>query len=286
MTTPTPFGIRLHDAIERTGRLCVGIDPTARDLDAWSLPDDARGAARFAAAIIEASAGQVPVVKPQAAYFERFGPDGVVALADTIRLAHAAGLLVLLDAKRGDIGSTNAAYAEAYLRAGAPLGVDAMTVSPVAGVASLAPFVDVARAEGAGLFVLARTSNPEAYASQTARETDGGTVAEHVLAWLRAQNAGQDVGSFGCVFGATVDDSHDALAGLHAFVLAPGLGAQGATADDLARRFRDGRFVLPTTSRAIAAAGPSLRAVAAAVTDTVEACTDALRPVRVQDSAR
>ena len=286
MSTVVPFGRRLHDAIERTGRLCVGIDPTSKDLAAWGLPDDARGAARLAATIVEASAGRVPIVKPQSAYFERFGPDGIDALAQTIGLAHEAGLLVLLDAKRGDIGSTNAAYAEAYLRVGAPLAVDAITVSPIAGVGSLDPFVHVAREEGAGLFVLARTSNPEAHQLQTSRDQDGRTVAQNVLEWLRVQNGDEEIGSFGCVFGATVEDSREWLDGLDAFVLAPGVGVQGATPDDLARRFPNGRLVLPTTSRAIAAAGPSVDAVAEAVASMAAACTDALRGAVDEEAAR
>ncbi|MCC2033215.1 orotidine-5'-phosphate decarboxylase [Microbacterium allomyrinae] len=282
----TPFGERLQAGIRDRGRLCVGIDPTPQDLHAWGLEDTAQDAVRFAAAIIEASAGLVPIVKPQSAYFERWGPHGIVALAHVCALAREARSMVLLDAKRGDIGSTNRAYAEAYLRRGQALSVDAMTVSPFAGLDTLSPFVDVAKAEGAGLFVLARTSNPGSRSLQTARTDDGRSVADEVLAWLGAQNGDEQIGSFGCVVGATVDDPPAALASFNGFVLAPGIGAQGASPADLSRRFPTGWNVLPTVSRAIAAAGPRVASIAAVVKEERDACTEALGFASATEGAR
>ncbi len=148
-----PFGERLADAVAARGPLCVGIDPHAPLLESWGLPDDADGVAAFTDAVVGALAGSVAVLKPQIAFYERFGSRGLAVLEEGVARARAAGALVLLDAKRGDIGSTMAAYAE-YLGGDHPMQVDAMTVSPYLGPGSLQPAVDTARRCGGGLFVL------------------------------------------------------------------------------------------------------------------------------------
>ena len=155
------FGERLTTTIAARGPLCVGIDPHAPLLEKWGLPDSPEGLARFTDAVVDALAGSVAVLKPQMAFYERHGSRGLAVLEDGVARARAAGALVLLDAKRGDIGSTMDAYAD-YLRPEHPLAVDAMTVSPYLGPGSLQPAVDTARLTGGGLFVLARTSNPDA----------------------------------------------------------------------------------------------------------------------------
>lgn len=251
------FGTRLWNAVEAHGPLCVGIDPHSGLLDSWGLPDDASGAERFGRTVVEALAGQVAVVKPQSAFFERFGSAGVAALERTIADARAAGILVLMDVKRGDIGSTAVAYAQAYLDPASPLASDAVTVSPYLGFGSLQPFLDAAAVHAGGVFVLALTSNPEGPQVQHARTADGRTVAGTMLAEVAAVNAGQTPqGSIGVVVGATIGDTTEDLA-INGPLLVPGLGAQGAGADDVRRLFGPvARHVLPHMSREILGAGP------------------------------
>ncbi|EFK98664.1 orotidine 5'-phosphate decarboxylase, partial [Streptomyces sp. SPB78] len=161
MTTPEPFGTRLRHAMDTRGALCAGIDPHAALLREWGLNDDLAGLERFTRTVVEALADRVAVLKPQSAFFERFGSRGLAVLERAVADARAAGALVLLDAKRGDIGSTMAAYAATYLDPASPLFSDAVTVSPYLGYGSLRPALDAAAASGAGVFVLALTSNPE-----------------------------------------------------------------------------------------------------------------------------
>ena len=233
-----PFGTRLREAMDVRGPLCVGIDPHAALLEAWGLGDDVAGLERFSRTVVEALAYRVAVLKPQAAFFERFGSKGVAVLERAVADARAAGALVLMDAKRGDIGSTMAAYADAFLAPTSPLFSDAVTLSPYLGFGSLRPALDAARAVGGGVFVLALTSNPEGHEVQRAVGEDGRTVAQTVLARLAAENAGADpLGSFGAVVGATLRDAGADLA-VNGPLLAPGIGAQGATAADIPRLSR------------------------------------------------
>lgn len=259
------FGSRLAAAMEARGPLCVGIDPHPELLAKWGLPDDPNGLSAFVQTVIDNLAERVAVLKPQVAFFERFGARGIAVLESAIRQAGAAGALVLLDGKRGDIGSTVAAYADAYLTPGSPLCADAVTANPYLGVGALAPMVAAARAHGRGLFVLARTSNPEAEVCQTARTADGRPVAQLVVDEISQLNEGFSrsgpgpggFGSFGVVVGATVGDSGLDLSRLDGPILAPGLGAQGARAADLRAVFgADLGRVLPSTSRAVLRAGP------------------------------
>jgi orotidine-5'-phosphate decarboxylase len=283
-----PFGERLADAVAARGPLCVGIDPHPPLLEKWGLTDDADGLARFTDAVVEALAGSVAVLKPQLAFYERHGSRGLAVLEQAVPRARAAGALVLLDAKRGDIGSTMDAYGD-YLRPDHPLSVDAMTVSPYLGPGSLQPAVDTARMHGGGLFVLARTSNPDAGTLQHAAVDDGArqrSVAQVVVDTVRGWNTpgwvvgdplpdigavrdlasrfGPMTGSFGVVVGATLRDLDVDLDGLGGPILAPGLGAQGGSVADLRRLFGTGRAVVPTVSRDVLAAGPDAGALRAA----------------------
>lgn len=272
------FGARLWNAVGAHGPLCVGIDPHSSLLAAWGLSDDAAGAERFGRTVVEALAGRVPVVKPQSAFFERFGSAGVLALERTISDARAAGLLVVTDVKRGDIGTTAAAYAHAYLDPASPLCSDALTVSPYLGFGSLQPFLDAADAHGGGVFVLALTSNPEGAQVQHARGADGRTVAGTMLAAVAAHNAGQSPqGSVGVVVGATIGDTVEDLA-VNGPLLVPGLGAQGGGADDLRRLFGPvARYVLPSVSREILGAGPDLGKLAEAASRAGDLYASVLR---------
>ena len=266
------FGARLSTALERRGALCLGIDPHSQLLAEWGLADDLASLERFALGCVEAFADLAPVIKPQSAFFERFGSRGVAVLERTIAAARAAGALVLLDVKRGDIGSTMAAYAQAYLDPSSDLAVDAITLSPYLGVGSLDPAFELAEHHGAGVFVLALTSNKEGPAVQHARLSDGRTVAQSVIDELAARNAGATpLGSYGVVVGATIGESVAQLGALNGPYLVPGIGAQGGTAADVRRIFGDHLgAVLPSVSREVLRAGPSLPALRAAAERTIE----------------
>lgn len=260
------FGARARAALDAYGPVCVGIDPHASLLEEWGIGDDLNGLKRFAATCVEAFAGHVGFVKPQSAFFERFGAAGVTVLEEAVRALRASGTLVVLDVKRGDIGSTAQAYADAYLDKAAPMAVDAVTASPFLGVGSLDPMLDTALANDAGVFVLALTSNPEGPQVQHARSASGRTVAGEVLAALAARNAGATpLGSLGAVVGATIGDTGEDLA-VNGPLLVPGIGAQGGKAADVRRIFGSAvGNVLGSSSREILSAGPApadLRAAA------------------------
>lgn len=257
------FGTRLHRAVTERGPLCVGIDPHPELLARWGLDDDVDGLERFARTVVEALGDQVAVVKPQSAFFERYGSRGVAILESTIRQLRDRGALVLLDVKRGDIGSTVRAYASAYLDPSSSLYVDAVTASPYLGVGSLAPMFELAAGHGGGVFVLALTSNPEGASVQRARGADGRTVAQTVIDEIAQLNVGADpLGSMGLVVGATIGQTGHDLSAVNGPLLAPGLGAQGATAADLRVVFGTSLpSVLPSYSREILSAGPDPEAL-------------------------
>jgi orotidine-5'-phosphate decarboxylase len=263
MTAPVvPFGTRLRAAMDSRGPLCVGIDPHAALLESWGLGDDVAGLERFSRTVVEALAGAVAVLKPQSAFYERFGSRGIAVLEQSVADARALGALVLMDAKRGDIGSTMQAYADAFLSPGSPLFSDAVTVSPFLGFGSLRPAFDAARASGAGVFALALTSNPEGHEVQHAVGEDGLTVAQSVLRRLAAENAdAEPLGSFGAVVGATLR-SIDADLDINGPLLAPGVGAQGGSPADIPKLFGPAAVnVLPSVSRDVLKHGPSVAAL-------------------------
>ncbi|MGJ9412171.1 orotidine-5'-phosphate decarboxylase [Aeromicrobium sp. CF4.19] len=258
----TGFGSRARAAMDAYGPVCVGIDPHAALLEEWGLGDSLDGLERFAATCVEAFAGRVAFVKPQSAFFERFGSRGVAVLERTLQDLRHTGSLTILDVKRGDIGSTAQAYAEAYLDEDAPMAADAVTVSPFLGFGSLEPFLEVAEKNDGGVFVLALTSNPEGSEVQHATGADGRTVAGVVLDHLRTCNAGAvPMGPFGAVVGATIAPTEEDL-DMGGPVLAPGFGSQGGTAEDLHRVFGGLRGrVIPSASRSVLRAGPDVAAL-------------------------
>ena len=254
------FGDRVAAAVRVTGPLCAGIDPSASLLVSWGLTDDATGLRAFCARCVEAFAGVVPVIKPQVAFFERHGSAGMKELERLVAGATAAGLIVIADAKRGDIDSTAEAYADAWLGAASPLAGDAVTAHPYLGLGALAPLVRLAARNGRGVLVVARSSNPEGRELQQAVTSGGAAVEDMLLAEVAALNGSTGVpsGTVGAVIGATLEPSNFELSQLGGIILAPGLGAQGAGPADVAKRFAGCRpgSVLPSTSRGLLTTGP------------------------------
>ncbi len=263
------FGSRLGRAMAERGPLCVGIDPHPALLQRWGLNDDVAGLERFSLTVLEAVASLAAAVKPQVALYERHGSAGMAVLERVLAASADAGVLSIADAKRGDIGSTMAAYADAWLRDGSALAADSVTLSPYLGFESLRPALDLAAEAGRGVFVLALTSNPEGASVQHVGGAD--SVARRIARAAAAENrrygVDQDparLGSVGLVVGATVGsaltDLGLDLGAVRGPILAPGLGAQGATAADLRRTF-GGAYgqVLGTSSRDILGAGPRAR---------------------------
>jgi orotidine-5'-phosphate decarboxylase len=266
----TPFGRRLAEAVSARGPLCAGIDPHPGLLEAWGLSQDVAGLEAFALTAVEVLAAEAAVIKPQSAFFEAHGAGGIAVLQRVIEHAKQAGALVLLDVKRGDIGSTMTAYAQAYLGDESTLSADAITVSPYLGFGSLAPAL---RACGRGVFVLARTSNPEAEQLQNALLDNGKTVAQSIVDQVAEHNAGAEpLGDVGVVVGATIRPGELDLEALNGPILAPGFGAQGATVGDLEKLFGSGlKGVLPASSREILRHGPDRAALAGALRRTRDA---------------
>lgn len=273
------FGSRLRTAMDARGPLCAGIDPHPSLLEAWGLADDADGLERFSMTAVEALAGSVAALKPQSAFYERHGSRGIAVLERVVAAARDLGTVVVLDVKRGDIGSTAQAYADAYLDRRSPLAVDAITASPFLGFGSLAPMIDTALAHDAGVFVLALTSNPEGPQVQHARTAEGRTVAGTVLSAIAARNAdASPLGSVGAVVGATIGKTEEDL-DVNGPLLVPGLGAQGGTVDDVRRIFGPAaRNVLASSSREILGAGPDPAALRDAAARTADQLTGLARP--------
>lgn len=270
MGTASPAGDRLYLAMREKGPLCVGIDPHPGLLDAWGLADDVGGLETFALTVMDAIGGEAASVKPQVALFERHGAAGLGVLEQVIARGKDSGTQVVCDAKRGDTGSTMAAYADAWLSERSGLAGDAVTLSPYLGFGSLSPALDAAAEHGRGTFVLALTSNPEGADVQHRGGQD--SVAKSVVDQAAAENGRHEwthAGPCGLVVGATVGPALDALgislANFNGLILAPGYGAQGATADDLARVFNGaGDRVVVANSRGVLRHGPDPDALSSA----------------------
>jgi len=259
------FGARLTRVFATSGHVCLGIDPHSFLLDSWGIPDSAAGARDFGLRAVDAATGVVGMVKPQVAFFERFGAAGYAALEEVVRAAREAGLLVIADAKRGDVGSTVAAYGSAWLSSGSPLEADAMTVSAYQGVRSLSDVIELAENGRKGIFVLAATSNPESVEVQTAvrdrGRAAGSTVAAGIVLEVTELNVDADLlGSIGVVLGATVRAADygielDRLAKTP--ILAPGFGEQGAVVEDISRIYGPAASsVIVSIGRSVLRAGP------------------------------
>lgn len=283
----TSFGTRLEAIVDARGPLCVGIDPHPYLLSTWGLADSAAGIRDFSFRVLDAVQGRAGIIKPQVAFFERHGSAGYAVLEDLFAGARAADVVVIADAKRGDVGTSVEAYGQSWLTPGSPLEADAMTVSAFQGVGSLDAVLALARDHGKGIFALAATSNPESALIQRATTSAGTSVAAQIIGelgeWNAAQRASREEwGSAGAVIGATIDladygiEPSD-LAGMP--ILAPGFGHQGARVSDLYALFGvAARSVLVSASRSILSAG------AGGVAQAITAHADEIRAASAEAS--
>lgn len=269
------FGERFLARAEKFGQVCVGMDPHASILENWGLEGSVEGLKEFSRLCVEAFEDTACVVKPQVAFYEAFGSAGFAVLEDSIRALRAQGVLIVSDAKRGDIGSTMAGYAHAWLSDDSPLVSDAVTVSPWLGFGSLDPVFELAEATGRGAIVLAATSNPEApevQRSRPYRENNGVgeyTLAQYVVDNVAERNSRHEgAGNLGVVVGATVDNPPD-LRNINGMILMPGVGTQGGTMEDVRRIAGSSvSLVSPNVSRGVLREGPKVSALRDAVRRT------------------
>lgn len=263
------FAERFARARSAFGPLVFGLDPSRAVLDKWGLGDCHDGLERFVDLVLQAAVGTVGLVKPQSAFYERHGWRGMRALSRLVAEARRAGLLVILDAKRGDVGSTNDAYAEAYLGPDAAIPVDALTVHPYLGFGAMESLLERAHRTGSCLLVVTRSSNPEGRCVQAARDESGRSVEAGLLEEIGRRNAELApgaIGPIGAVIGATQAGPELDLVSTHALYLAPGVGAQGAMPEDLARVFGACRDrVMPSVSRLLLDAGPEVTRLRAGI---------------------
>ncbi len=260
---PESFAERFAAARAAHGPLVWGVDPSAAVLQEWGLGDNPDGLDRFADIILAAAPGTVGLIKPQSAFFERHGWRGVHTLQRLIADGRSAGLLVIVDIKRGDIASTNDAYADAYLGKGAPLAADAITVHPYLGLGAMGTYVSRAAESGSCLLVVTRSSNPEGRAIQAAllagrqRSVEQDLLAE--IASINLRLAPDGIGPVGAVIGPTYMEPELDLPAGRCLFLSPGVGAQGATVAHVARVFAAcPDRVMPSASRSLLSAGPDV----------------------------
>lgn len=256
------FAARFGAVRSRYGPLAWGLDPSGAILEAWGLGDTPESLDRFADIALEAAGGTVGLLKLQTAFYERHGWRGFRTLQRLIGEAQAEGLLVIVDAKRGDVGTTNDAYAEAYLGADAPLGADALTVHPYLGLGAMGTFVSRAHEAGSCLLVVTHSSNSEGRTGQSAATLSGRSVEEDLLVAigeLNARLAPGEIGPIGAVVGPTNVDPALDLVAANCIFLAPGVGMQGATPADVAEVFAAcPDRVIPSASRSLLIKGPDV----------------------------
>lgn len=256
------YGRRLTTVTGKYGHLCVGVDPHPALLEQWGLPQSIVGLAQFGLQVLDSAAGRVAAIKPQVALYEAYGSRGFAVLEDLLARAAKHDLLVIADAKRGDIGSTNAGYARAWLEQTSPFIADALTLSPYLGVESLDALVETATANDKGVYVLAATSNPEATITQRAVTSEGLSIAATAIQYAASHVPDSQVGDVGVVVGATVDptvlaDAWQLPGASSVPILAPGFGAQGAQLGDFTRLYGDrAAHTLANVSRSVLRAGP------------------------------
>ena len=258
------FAQRFLELARSRSPFCLGIDPTPQLLKAWNLPHSADGLAQMCETVMSAAEDRLAIVKPQIAFFERFGSKGIEVLERLIAAFQARDTLVLVDGKRGDIGSTVEAYAQAYLGSTSAFHADAITAHAYLGFGALKPLLTHAVDSGAGVFVVVLSSNVEGTPLQTAvLQNDGRTVADSLadlITEFNQQTSGSEIGPVGAVVGATIENLMPTLDRLpQSLLLAPGIGHQGATFEDMRRRFeRHVARAIPSSSRAVLDRGPDV----------------------------
>ena len=258
------FAQRFLELARSRSPFCLGIDPTPQLLKAWNLPHSADGLAQMCETVMSAAEDRLAIVKPQIAFFERFGSKGIEVLERLIAAFQARDTLVLVDGKRGDIGSTVEAYAQAYLGSTSAFHADAITAHAYLGFGALKPLLTHAVDSGAGVFVVVLSSNVEGTPLQTAvLQNDGRTVADSLadlITEFNQQTSGSEIGPVGAVVGATIENLMPTLDRLpQSLLLAPGIGHQGATFEDMRRRFeRHAARAIPSSSRAVLDRGPDV----------------------------
>jgi orotidine-5'-phosphate decarboxylase len=275
------FAIRFSAVRSTFGPLAWGLDPSGELLESWKLGDSPDGLDRFVDIVLEAATGTVGLIKPQAAFYERHGWRGIRTLQRLISVAQGNGLLVILDAKRGDVGTTNDAYAEAYLGPDAPLAADALTVHPYLGLEAMGTFISRAHESGSCLLIVTRSSNPEGRPIQSAVSLGGCSVEEELLLGIgeiNARLAPGEIGPIGAVIGPTHMDPALDLLSPNGIFLAPGVGAQGATPRDVAHIFATcPERVMPSASRSLLASGPDIVALRECAEELAQAFREVLR---------
>ena len=269
------YADRLTKRIKATSPVCVGLDPMLSRLPK-GITNDAKGVSQFCRGIIDAAADIAAVVKPQLAYFELLGPEGMAVLFDVSAYAQSKGLLVIADGKRNDIGSTCEAYADAYLGNDKP--IDALTVSPYLGSDGIMPFMKRCTENGKGIYILVKTSNPSSGELQDLPTGDE-AVHEYLAQLVEGWAAGligeeSNLSPIGAVVGATYPEELKYLRTLmpHVPFLIPGYGAQGGTASDVKAGFlADGTGAIVNASRSIlyASKGNNWQKAAAKAAETM-----------------
>ncbi|HET9728538.1 MAG TPA: orotidine-5'-phosphate decarboxylase [Acidimicrobiia bacterium] len=278
------FASRFALARESYGPLVWGLDPSGLLLDEWELGDSPDGLERFVDIVVEAAVGAVGLVKPQSAFYERHGWRGIRALGRLVAAVRAEGLLAILDAKRGDVGSTNEAYAEAYFGPDAPIEVDALTVHPYLGLGAMDALVAGAAKSESCLLVMTRSSNPEGRSVQAAVDDEQRRVEQCLLDEIQSLNAAfapGEIGPIGAVFAPTRLEPQLDLVAPNALFLAPGVGRQGATPQDVAAVFAAcPERVMPSASRSLLSHGPDR----GRLRDEVNALAEQFRALLMHDS--
>jgi orotidine-5'-phosphate decarboxylase len=266
------FGAKLVEAQDAFGQLCVGIDPHSSLLQSWGLADSVAGLREFSLAVAEACASRVSLIKPQVSFFERFGAAGYEVLSEVTQLAHSVGLVVVADAKRGDIGTTMDAYLEAWFGGKSGLYADALTVSPYLGLGAISEGFDKWIEAGKGVYSLVATSNPQGESVQRAKIEDKTLAADQWSQLSSLNDTG--FGPYGAVVGATLDLDSFGIdsAILNVPVLAPGFGAQGALLSEAGAIYGPlAKNVAFSVSRSVLKAGP------AGIVDAINAANAELR---------
>ncbi|MDR1237827.1 MAG: orotidine-5'-phosphate decarboxylase [Propionibacteriaceae bacterium] len=261
----TTYFKRLREVVLERGPLCVGIDPHPSLLQAWGLPLSAQGAEKCARHVVNVLGEKVAAFKPQSAFFERYGSAGIAALERVIADIGPTGAMCILDAKRGDIGSTMEAYADAYLTDGSPLAADAITLSPYLGFGSLLPAIERAQKFERGVYILARTSNPEGASVQLALNEEG-SVVQNIIDAATEFNRQSRQKAVGLVVGGTHTTLGCDLSDFNGSILVPGIGFQGGRMEDLPKLFGDAvEQVLAVVGRGVLSVGPDSQALRAKV---------------------